>query len=222
MSKTVPDAVDTILGISPGSPVDELRRRRPITRDNTQASYLALFHADELAHANRTERFAVAVFVASLHGIREAANFYGQGLKEAGAKPSLHAALVEAAASAAAQGPYGEYREAGLRDEDRPGLRWEASPALRKAIGARLATALQHAHLLVFRPRESSPAELDVLVQAGWSTTGIVTLSQLTAFLSYQLRVITGLELLATVTSGAAEALESEELVQARTVRIGS
>jgi uncharacterized protein YciW len=60
-----------------------------------------------------------------------------------------------------------------------------------------LAAALEHAHLLVFRLRESSPDALAVLLNAGWSTTGIVTLSQLVAFLSYQLRVVVGLEALA-------------------------
>jgi uncharacterized protein YciW len=35
------------------------------------------------------------------------------------------------------------------------------------------------------------------LLDAGWSTTGIVTLSQIAAFLSFQIRVVAGLRVLA-------------------------
>ncbi|MBD8045215.1 CMD domain protein [Arthrobacter sp. Sa2BUA2] len=222
MSSTIPDAVDTILGSSPGSALDTLRRRRPVTHENTQASYLALFHPDDLADAGLTERFAVAVFAASLHGSQAAAEFYGRGLAAAGADPGLRAALREAAASGAAQGPYGKYREPGLRNEDREGPRWTAAPAVREALGLRLAAALEHAHLLVFRPRESSPAALEALVDAGWSTTGIVTLSQLVAFLSYQLRVIAGLRLLTDTPAGEAVLAADAALAEAQTVRIES
>lgn len=222
MSSTIPDAVDTILGISPGSALDGLRRRRPVTRENTQASYLALFHPDALADADLTERFSVAVFVAALHGNQAAADFYGRGLEGAGTDPGLRAALLEAAVSGAAQGPYGEYREPGLRNEDRQGLRWTADPAVREAVGIRLAAALEHAHLLVFRPRESSPAALEALVEAGWSTTGIVTLSQLVAFLSYQLRVAAGLELLAVTATGEEVLAADAAPVETQTVRIES
>jgi len=66
------------------------------------------------------------------------------------------------------------------------------------SLGPRLAAPLEHAHLLVFRPRDASPAALQALIDAGWSTSGIVTLSQLVAFLSYQIRVVTGLSALAS------------------------
>lgn len=48
----------------------------------------------------------------------------------------------------------------------------------------------------MFRPRESSPEALEALADAGWSADGIVTLSQLVAFLAFQLRVAAGLRLL--------------------------
>jgi uncharacterized protein YciW len=65
---------------------------------------------------------------------------------------------------------------------------------------------------------------LEALVAAGWSTTGIVTLSQLVAVLAYQLRVAAGLELLAAVAPSAAEAaaVDAADLEEAQTVRIGS
>ena len=220
MTITAHDAVDIILGAAPGSSVDQLRRRRPVTRENTQASYLALFQPDVPGDVDLAERFAVAVFVAALHGNSEATAFYEQGLKEAGADDSLHTAVLDAAASGAALGPYGEYREPGLRSENRPGLRWSVPPAAGAAFGPRLSAALEHAHLLVFRPRESSPAALDSLVQAGWSTTGIVTLSQLVAFLAYQLRIVSGLQLLAAALPQPATAQDNP--ANAQTVRIGS
>ncbi|MDQ1593701.1 MAG: hypothetical protein QOH40_257 [Arthrobacter pascens] len=226
MTITAHDAVDTILGASPGSPLDQLRRRRPVTRENTQASYLALFQPDGSGDVDRTERFAVAVFVAALHGNSEATAFYERGLKEAGADDSLHAAVLDAAASGAALGPYGDYRESGLKNESRPGLRWSVPPAIGAGLGPRLSAALEQAHLLVFRPRESSPRALTSLVQAGWSTTGIVTLSQLVAFLAYQLRIVSGLRLLAAVLPAPATELhapaQNANPAEAQSVRIGS
>ena len=51
--------------------------------------------------------------------------------------------------------------------------------------------------MLVFHPRDAAPASLQALLDAGWSTTGIVTLSQIVAFLSFQIRVVAGLRVLA-------------------------
>jgi len=49
----------------------------------------------------------------------------------------------------------------------------------------------------VFHPRDAAPAALQALLDAGWSTTDIVTLSQIAAFLSFQIRVVAGLRALA-------------------------
>jgi uncharacterized protein YciW len=59
---------------------------------------------------------------------------------------------------------------------------------------------LQHAHLLVFHPRDASPAALQKLLDAGWSATDIVTLSQLVSFLTFQIRVVAGLRTLAAAS----------------------
>lgn len=218
---TTEDAVDTILLTTPGSDLDQLRRRRPITRENTQASYLALFAADELSDTSLTERFAIAVFVAVLHENTAAAEFYQTGLGTVEAENHLLAAVLEAAASGATSGPYGDYKESGLQQENRPGLRWEIPTTTAKVLGKKLSAALEHSHLLVFRPRESSPAALNALVQAGWSTTGIVTLSQLVAFLAYQLRIVSGLAVLqATLSAPAASTTPSS--TEDQIVRIGS
>ena len=49
----------------------------------------------------------------------------------------------------------------------------------------------------MFRPRDASPQALQELLNAGWSATDIVILSQLVAFLSFQIRVVVGLRALA-------------------------
>ena len=67
----------------------------------------------------------------------------------------------------------------------------------RRVLGRRLAAAFEHVHLLVFHPRDATPEALQALLDAGWSTTGIVTLSQIVAFLSFQVRVVAGLRTLA-------------------------
>lgn len=67
----------------------------------------------------------------------------------------------------------------------------------RTVLGERLSAALEHAHLLTFRPRDANPASLQRLLTAGWSTTGVVTLSQLVSFLAFQIRIVSGLRVLA-------------------------
>ena len=78
------------------------------------------------------------------------------------------------------------------------GPSYHVGPEARRILGARLAAAFDHAHLLVFHPRDAAPARLQALLDAGWSTTDIVTLSQIIAFLSFQIRVAAGLRVLAT------------------------
>jgi uncharacterized protein YciW len=48
--------------------------------------------------------------------------------------------------------------------------------------------------MLVLHPRDAAPPSLQILLDAGWSTTDIVTLSQLVSFLSFQIRVVAGLK----------------------------
>ena len=67
------------------------------------------------------------------------------------------------------------------------------SEAGRQALGTRLAAAFEHTHMLVFHPRDAAAPALQALLDAGWSTTDIVTVSQLVSFLAYQIRVVAGL-----------------------------
>ena len=72
------------------------------------------------------------------------------------------------------------------------------SEAGRQALGTRLAAAFEHTHMLVFHPRDAAAPALQALLDAGWSTTDIVTVSQLVSFLAYQIRVVAGLTTLAS------------------------
>ena len=195
------DIIDRLAGVRAGGSVDALRRHRPATRDNAQASYDALFTGvDELdeTHASLAERAAVAQFIAILHDDEVAATHYAALTRQAGGDV-LAGAIADLAEAARTTGPYGDYPADGpLAGESVPGLRFSVDDNDRSALGDRLAAALEHAHLLVFRPRESSVAALAALGDAGWSTGGIVTLSQLVAFLAFQLRVAAGLRLLTT------------------------
>jgi CMD domain protein len=203
MSETERDVIDLLVGVAPGSRLDAIRAQRPEARENAQKSYLALFAPKFPGEMTGEERYALAVFVAGLHRDATTLAFYRAGLAKQNGRSGLAAAIDEEIARGAAKGPYGHYPEGPLSAEDRAGPIHRVSEAERAVLGARLSAALEHAHLLVLRPRDASPAALQALLDSGWSTTGIVTLSQLVAFLSFQIRVIVGLRALAVASSGS-------------------
>lgn len=191
------DIIDLLAGIGPASPLAAVRDQRPQARENAQRSFRALLEPTDDRGLTLVERYAVAAFVAQLHGFAEASAFYRDLLADEA--PALVDRIAAAASAAAARGPYGQYREPRLQSEGVDGLRWRADPAL----GARLAAALTHAHLLVFRPREARAEHLQALVDAGLTPDQIVSLSQLVAFLSFQLRTAWGLRALAASPASA-------------------
>jgi CMD domain protein len=185
------DAIDALAGIAPGSALDALRRRRPLTRTHSQASHEALFHPAEPGGVTLAERHAVAAYVAGLHRDAAAVASHAAGL-DAG----LAAAVARAVEETQAEGPYGRYPEGPLSREDQAGPAFALSADTEAALGPCLAAALAHAHYLVFRPRDADAEELRKLQAAGWDADAVVTLSQITAFLSYQLRVAAALRVL--------------------------
>ncbi|MCI0157573.1 CMD domain protein [Leifsonia shinshuensis] len=187
------DVIDQLVGIQPGDPLDSLRDQRPNARANAQASFDALLRSDDLSHVAQRERLAVAFWTVRLSK-SPTASFYRDLL--AAEDAVLLSALEAALPGALTDGPYGDYPDGPLSAENVDGLHWQPSAELAAAAGPRLAAALAHAHLLVYRPRDASADALQALLDAGWSTTGIVTLSQLVAFLSFQLRVVAGLTVL--------------------------
>jgi CMD domain protein len=191
------DVIDRLVRIEPGSALDAIRRRRPQARDQAQASYSALFTPEIAGGITAAERFAVATFVAGLHNEETTASFYAARLAESAATVALRGAIDRAIAAAKGQGPYGAFPPGPLSREDAPGPRYRLATELRRELGLRLAAAFDHMHLLVFHPRDAAPVDLQALLDAGWSTTEIVTLSQIAAFLSFQIRVVAGLRVLA-------------------------
>ncbi|MGA2793977.1 MAG: CMD domain protein [Roseiarcus sp.] len=204
MSEFEPDVVHLLVGVARGSRLDGIRAQRPDARENAQKSYLALFAPKFPGDVSGETRYAVAAFVAGLHGDAATLAFYRDGLAGQDEHPGIVGAVDDEVARGAARGPYGRYPKGPLSVEDKTGPIYRVAEANRPILGARLSAALEHAHLLVFRPRDASPAALQSLLDVGWSTTDIVTLSQLVAFLSFQIRVIVGLRALAAAADGNA------------------
>jgi len=57
-------------------------------------------------------------------------------------------------------------------------------------LPARLLAILEHVELLTLSPRDGSPEALAELKQAGLAARDIVTISQIVAYLSYQVRMV--------------------------------
>lgn len=195
MSAQTADVIDLLAGVERGSRLDAIRQQRPAARENAQKSWQALFEPAHPGTVTALERHAVAAFVAALHREATPAEFYASAL--VAIDGGVAAAAAAEAARGAGEGPYGQYPAGPLTAEDQPGPVHRVADESRAVLGPRLAAALEHTHLLVFRPREASAAALQALIDAGWSTSDIVTLSQLVAFLSFQIRVVAGLRALA-------------------------
>ncbi|MDA9405111.1 CMD domain protein [Bradyrhizobium sp. CCBAU 45389] len=195
------DIIDTLAGIEPGSTLDAIRARRLHARENAQKSYLSLFEPIDAGDFSLAERAAVAAFVTGLHGESPVAAFYREKL----AANADGAALVEPIQieieRGKTSGPYGAFPAGPLSVENKAGLIYRVSAERKPQLGTRLVAAFEHAHLLVFRPRDAASADMKALLAAGWSETGIVTFSQLVAFLSFQVRVVSGLRTLAAASA---------------------
>jgi len=199
------DIIDTLAGIEPGSALDAIRAHRLQARENAQKSYLSLFDPIDAGDFSLQERAAVALFVIGLHREPTVAAFYRAKLAAADGARLVEAIDVEIGRGETS-GPYGAFPAGPLSVENKAGLIYRVSADRKAVLGARLSAALEHAHLLVFRPRDAAPADMKALLAAGWSNTGIVTFSQLVAFLSFQVRVVAGLRVLGASLGRAASA----------------
>jgi CMD domain protein len=207
MSTETTDIIDLLAGIEPGSSLSGIRARRLQARENAQKSYVALFEPVDFGDVAAAERYAVAAFVAGVHDEPAAASFYLARLAEVADRSELVEALKAEIERAKTQGPYGAFPAGPLSLEDKVGLIYSVAGDRQRVLGARLAAALEHAHLLVFRPRDASSAAMQALLEAGWSSTAIVTLSQLVAFLSFQVRAVAGLRTLGASLGQPADAV---------------
>jgi len=191
------DVIDRLAGLAPNSPLAMIRDRKPVTRQQAQKSHDVLFDPAEPGDVTLQERLAMAMFIAALHGQEEAVAFYAAGVARTTPAEAFVAAIHEEAAKGRTIGPYGAYPKGPLSVEDENGPVYAVAEANRSILGAKLTAALAHVHLLVFHPRDASASGLQHLLDAGWSNTAIVTLSQLVAFLAFQLRAAAGLRALA-------------------------
>lgn len=196
MSTETSDIIDLLAGTETGSPLDTIRGRRVRARENAQKSYLALFEPADIADVASLERHAVAAFVAGIHGEPNVAGFYLAKLAGLAQGPELVAALKAEIERGQTSGPYGAFPAGPLSAEDRPGMIYHVAGDHQRVFGAKLAAAFAHAHMLVFHPRDAAPSHMKALLDAGWTASGIVTLSQLVAFLSFQVRNVAGLRAL--------------------------
>ncbi len=171
------DVIAQLAGIpaTADSPLAQLRAQRPEATRHAQGSYRALFDPAEAGGLTPVERFATALYVATVHGAREAAAHYRQRLIRVGAGPEI-VAQAEAAGGSRPAAPSGG------------------------AAATRLQALLAHADLLATRPSQARPDHLQSLAGAGLSTQEIVTLAQTIAFVSFQVRVVAGLRLLGRAT----------------------
>jgi len=186
------DVIDILVGKTLA-----VRARRPITKTQSQLSHEALFER-QTTYFTRLERFAIALFVAILHQDSQAQNFYGGKLQIL--DQDLAKIIAQLGTTALTSGPYGHYPDGPLSRENVDGIDWCTDTGWADKLGQKLSCALEHAHFLVFHPRDASKARLEKLKNTGWDTDAIVTLSQLVAFLSYQLRVAHGLRVLGSVS----------------------
>jgi alkylhydroperoxidase domain protein/CMD domain protein len=170
------DVISDLAGVQPGSPLAELRAQRPEASNHAQGSYNALFSPSADSALSQIERLAMALRVAVVHSATEAADHYRQRLQ-----------------AISPGSPSGWARAGGEESEPLDG----------SSVSGRLKVILQHADLLATRPRQARPDHLQALADAGLSTAEIVTLSQVIAFVSFQVRVIAGLRLLSGQTSAA-------------------
>lgn len=186
------DIIDHLAGIAPGSDLDALRRRRPATRDNAELAFRLLFAPEDPAGVPQGERLAIGLFVAALHRDDTLTRLFADRLDA-----QTSDAVAALAHRAAATGPFGRYPAGPLSAEDTTGAVFTADADIRAVFGERLAAGFEHVHLLVFHPRDASVSALQRLTAAGWTADDAVTLSQIVAFLAFQIRVVAGLKLLA-------------------------
>src|SRR5690242_1223017 len=134
------DVIDTLAGIAPGSALDGVRRsRRAVAREQAQKSYDSLFRPADYGDFGPLERFAVATFVAGLHGQERVKAFYAEKLRSAAATDATRAAIDAEIAAAKTKGPYGAYPKGPLSAEDTAGPVHRVADQHREALGPRLA-----------------------------------------------------------------------------------
>ena len=194
MTKPERFLIDQLVGIVPGSGMDQSLTARRALREDLQQGHDRLLAPATPGPVSLFERRAIAAFVAALGG-DAASSAHFQGLLQ-GADPSrgrVSNVIVAQAKAASNIGPYGRPLVGPVRAADLDGPVFRASADLREVLGDKLAAALELAHLLALHPSDASEADGAKLKKAGWSDDGLRTLAELVSFVGLYLRVVAGL-----------------------------
>lgn len=160
---TTDDVVSQILGLTADSPATALRADRPQQIDELQAYYDSLFAPDADSAA------ALPVLDRALVAIRVAAHTGSDAV----------VAWYEAVA-----------REQGATDGQIEATKDITTPSTDETT---LGAAIRRADLVTTRLVDTTKDDVDALKAAGFTPQGILALSQVIAFVSYQVRFVAGL-----------------------------
>lgn len=160
----LPDVLDQLAEIQPGSELVALRAQRPDVARYTQGSYDVLLTPADPAGVSLVERALIALRVAFLNESAALAAHYRQRLDALGVPVEKSEAVEHFPAGAA------------LTERER--------------------AILRHVDLLTNEPRAATQAKMADLLANGLGARDIVTIAQLITFLSFQVRLLAGLQLL--------------------------
>lgn len=160
------DVIDRILAVQPGSPIARLRGQKPQLARELQAYYDALFAPSEVSLAELA--LLDRFLIAARVGSHSGSTAVVDWYVGQATQAGAGADLIE--------------RVLDLSDS------WSEP--------TRTSAAIRHADMLTKSPSQASASDLQVLRDENFSPAGIVTLSQVVAFVSYQLRLIAGLRAL--------------------------
>jgi uncharacterized protein YciW len=157
------DVVYSILGASDNGKIAQLRNVKPNQIDELQNYYLALFEPDAESSAAFGLNDRYLIAVRAASHTRSVA--VANWYADLAARDGVSNDMIERARDVAAP--------------------WSDE--------TKLGAAVRHADLLVTRTSDARREDIETLKSAGFSPAGILSLSQVIAFVSYQLRLIAGL-----------------------------
>lgn len=189
--------IDHLSGVVAGSPVDIALSARPDVRRVAQDAYSQLFGSSDEA-ASLFERRALGAFAAALENEPESVAHFHALMQESDPSNGHLSRIVSwEALLAAAPGPYGRFPPGPLSADDLDGPVYRASRAACEELGLRLATALEHIHLLILHPRDANQDSENRLLDSGWTPAGVALVVQIAGFIGFQSRIVAGLRAVA-------------------------
>jgi CMD domain protein len=158
--------VTLLAGITPGSRLAQVIGQRADIMALTQATHQAILQPREPGGIGYAERAALVCRIARLNNENDLAAYY-------------HEQLIRLTDAGSAAARMADPLFAGSDTDD-----------------TRMAALLAHVDLVTRSPKDAAPGNIAVLKKAGITDADIVRLSEIIAFINYQIRVIAGLRLL--------------------------